>query len=295
MGWWYYESYKPASPLKVKDGIKTKKQRGDIGEKWWSKKWIKVLESFDIGARLSRGRSYARKGQITSMELGKGTVTAKVQGTRRKPYSVKIMVDPLREDDWERVISLMASQAIFAAKLLSGEMPQNIEEAFNEASISLFPASKRDLETDCSCPDWSNPCKHIAAVYYVMADRFDEDPFMIFKLRGMTKEEIIKALREKRSVAGGEGGVSPEESSFEDIPSLEECLENFWQGGEELENFSVNLTEAGEESAILKRLGESPFTAGKENLTSILSEVYSAVSKAALEKVAGSFFKETEL
>jgi uncharacterized Zn finger protein len=86
----------------------------------------------------------------------------------------------------------MASQAIFAAKLLSGEMPQNIEEAFAEAKVSLFPTSEQDLDTECSCPDWANPCKHIAAVYYLLAERFDEDPFLIFKLRGEPRKRLFK-------------------------------------------------------------------------------------------------------
>src|SRR5437588_12759165 len=102
----------------------------------------------------------------------------------------------------------MASQAIFAAKLLAGEMPQDIEEAFSAVQISLFPLATTDLDTDCSCPDWANPCKHIAAVYYLLAERFDEDPFLIFKLRGRTKEQIIQVLREKRAQTQPEEGPS---------------------------------------------------------------------------------------
>ena len=200
MGWdSYWGYYKPAKRKEVKEDIKAKSKRGAIGETWWSKRWIAVLESFDMGARLTRGRSYARKGQVVSIDVQKGIVTAKVQGTRSKPYSVRIHLNPISEPNWEKVTEAMASKAIFAANLLSGEMPHDIEDAFSEAGLALFPRSKNELATNCSCPDWANPCKHIAAVYYLLAERFDEDPFLIFKLRGRTKEEIIAALRDKRA------------------------------------------------------------------------------------------------
>jgi uncharacterized Zn finger protein len=156
-------------------------------------------------------------------------------------------LNPLSEKDWDKVTDAMAAQAVFAAKLLSGEMPQNIEEAFAEAKVSLFPTSKKELVTGCSCPDWANPCKHIAAVYYLLAERFDEDPFLIFKLRGLTKEEIIEMLREKRAQTLPEEEASrviEADFSEEDsaVPPLEECLDTFWQAGEALNSFTVNPT-----------------------------------------------------
>ncbi len=284
----YWGHYSPAVPREVKNGIKTKSQRGQIGETWWSKRWISVLESFNMGARLTRGRSYARRGQVVSIDIEKGVVSAKVQGTRPRPYSVSIRLDPLSEKDWERVTNTMASQAIFAARLLSGEMPQNIEEAFGQAKTSLFPTSIKELHTDCSCPDWANPCKHIAAVYYLLAEHFDQDPFLIFKLRGKTKDEIIQVLREKRAAALPEEITSEkEEITGEGISPLEECLDTFWEAGEALDSFSVDPTPPELENAILKRLGDSPFTVGRQNIASLLAKAYSVVGKAALQKARG--------
>jgi uncharacterized Zn finger protein len=284
--WDHY--YEPARPRTVKDGLKTKSQRGQIGETWWSKRWIEVLESLGMGARLDRGRSYARRGQVVSIDIQKGAVTARVQGTRAKPYSVKIELRPLSEKDWDKVTDAMASQAVFAARLLSGEMPQNIEEAFGQAKISLFPTSIKDLATDCSCPDWANPCKHIAAVYYLMAERFDEDPFLIFKLRGQTKEELINTLRGKRSQTLPEAYVgSSIEADFsqrEAAVPLEKCLDTFWQAGAALDSFTINPALPEVENAILKRLGKAPFTVGKQNVASLLSRAYSVASLTALRK-----------
>lgn len=90
-------------------------------------------------------------------------------------------------------------EAIYAAKLLTGEMPADIEDVFAAAGVSLFPDNSKDLETSCSCPDWANPCKHVAAVYYLLGERFDADPFLIFAVRGRSKEQIIDVLRARRS------------------------------------------------------------------------------------------------
>jgi uncharacterized Zn finger protein len=286
MGYWGYYERRPTK--KVTGGIKTKKEYGAIGETWWSKRWINVLESFNMGARLSRGRSYARQGQVLSIDVEPGIVKAKVQGSMPKPYNVKIRLEQLSATDWEKVIEAMASQAIFAAKLLAGEMPQDIEEAFSAVHLSLFPTSINDLDTDCSCPDWANPCKHIAAVYYLLAERFDEDPFLIFKLRGRTKEQIIAALREKRvsTAPSTEQTASIDNEAADTGPllSLEEQLDTFWQAGDALDSLSVNPTPPTIDKAILKRLGESPFIIGTTNVTALLGKVYDVVDEAALRK-----------
>src|SRR5438132_13668895 len=238
MGHWrgrgdYWDYYEPAQPRRVKDGIKAKSERGGIGETWWSKRWVGVLESFSMGARLTRGRSYARQGQVISIDVEPGMVEAKVQGSQPKPYKVEIRFKTLSDQDWENVTEAMASQAIFAAKLLAGEMPKNIEEAFGAVKLSLFPTALKELETSCSCPDWANPCKHIAAVHHLLAERFDEDPFLIFKLRGRTKEQIIEVLREKRAATLPPESASPStgetSTGAEDGALLEERLDTFWQ------------------------------------------------------------------
>jgi len=284
-GYWKY--YSPARPREVKGGIKIKSQRGRIGETWWSKRWIGVLESFNMGARLTRGRSYARRGQVVSIDVEKGEVIAKVQGTRPRPYAVKIQLHPLSDKDWDKVTDAMTSKAIFVAKLLAGEMPQNIEEAFAQVRVSLFPQAKMELITSCSCPDWANPCKHIAAVYYLLAERFDKDPFLIFKLRGRTKEEFIKILREKRTQAEPETAVKSEGKS---PPQGESTLvfvglpEKFWRAGEALDSFVVDPSPPEVENAILKRLGQAPFTIGNKNLNLLLAKAYAITGKAALKK-----------
>jgi uncharacterized Zn finger protein len=287
----YWDYFEPSRPIKVEGGIKTRSEHGAIGSTWWSKRWISVLESFNMGARLTRGRSYARQGQVLSIDVQPGLVKARVQGSRPRPYNVEIHLKPLSDQDWDKVTDAMADQAIFAAKLLAGEMPTNIEEAFSVVQLSLFPTAARELETDCSCPDWANPCKHIAAVYYLLAERFDEDPFLIFKLRGRTKEQIIEVLRHKRAASLPAESASPSPDADDSTPaenalSLEDHLDTFWQAGEALDSFTVNPTASRVDKAILKRLGDAPFTVAGQNISSLLAKAYDTVDTASREYVS---------
>lgn len=283
-----WDYYRPSQPRKVEGGIKTKSERGAIGETWWSKRWVSVLESFGMGTRLTRGRNYARLGQVLSIDVEPGVIKAKVQGSMPRPYTVTIRLQPLADRDWEKVIETMASQAIFAAKLLAGEMPRNIEEAFSAVHVSLFPTRGTELSTKCSCPDWANPCKHTAAVYYLLAERFDEDPFLIFKLRGRSREQIIQSLREKRTVALPAEAASASEigAASEESLALEDYLATFWQAGEELATFTVNTSVPTIDKAVLKRLGQAPFSVGTQSLTTLLAKAYDAVDEAVARKMA---------
>jgi uncharacterized Zn finger protein len=291
-GYWGY--YRSEKPKEVKDGIKAKSRRGAIGEKWWSKRWVALLESFNMGSRLGRGRSYARKGQVISIDVQKGLVRSKVQGVQSVPYDIKIRLAKISEDDWDKATEVMASKAIFAAKLLSGEMPNDIEDAFTEAGSSLFPG-KKDLKTDCSCPDWADPCKHIAAVYYLMAEKFDEDPFLIFKLRGRTKEEIIEALRKRRVSTfvedDGEREAEDEVSTSQDERPSEECMDTFWELGDGLEFVAPYPRPPEVTNAVLKRLGDAPFSIGDANLAAFLPRAYEVAGRAALEKAARNGYR----
>ncbi len=210
-GWW-----PPASkPIAVEGGVKARSKRGQIGDTWWSRRFIAVLESFGIGSRLQRGRRYARAGQVLSLEIVPGQVRASVQGSRSKPYRVFIETEILTDSEWGSIEDVMASRAVFLAKLLSGEMPEEIEEAFVESSTTLFPDSDDDLVSACSCPDWENPCKHVAAVFYLMAEAFDDDPFLIFAWRGRDKERLLADLRARRTRSGA--GESETERSGDSL------------------------------------------------------------------------------
>jgi uncharacterized Zn finger protein len=192
----------PSTPIAVEGGLEARSHRGPIGDTWWSQRFITELEAVGLGSRLQRGKRYARTGQVLSMAVAPGQVTASVQGSRTKPYRVFIEIRVLTPVEWDAAEAVMASSASFMAKLLAGDMPDEIEEAFAESSGTLFPASADGFESACSCPDWENPCKHIAAVYFLLAEAFDRDPFLIFSWRGRDKDELLAGLRARRRGAG---------------------------------------------------------------------------------------------
>ena len=191
----YFSFPESSRPIPVDGGIKAKSKRGVIGERWWSRRFIAALESYGMSGRLQRGRNYARRGQVIEFELRQGRVTARVQGSRPQPYKVSIGVLPLTTRQWREVERRLASQALFRAKLLAGEMPAEIERVFADCGTPLFPRSAADLDMRCSCPDWEVPCKHLAAVCYVLAEAFDDDPFGMLAWRGRGRDELLAALR----------------------------------------------------------------------------------------------------
>jgi uncharacterized Zn finger protein len=252
------------------------------------------MENLVDGRRLGRGKSYAKDGQVLQVEEKPGGVTALVQGSRPKPYRVALEVLPLTDFEWDKVFDVLASQALFAAQLLAGEMPRNIEEAFEAAGTSLFPARLGDLHTDCTCPDWANPCKHVAATHYILAERFDEDPFLLFRLRGRSSEQILSELRRRRSGASDE--PIPEDIPVEQshpIAPLPTGLEQFYSLNKSLDDFSLSFKEPAVEMAVLKRLGDPNFL-GQESLLATLEPVYRAIRAAALEAALGEAGGEEE-
>jgi uncharacterized Zn finger protein len=284
-----FNVYPKSRPRAAKGGIKARSKRGAFVENWWSKRWITVLESYNLGARLTRGRRYARQGQVLSIEVDCGKVTASVQGSRSRPYQVEIILKPFSKTEWEKVVSCLASQPVFMAGLLAGEMPDDIEDIFEDAGLSLFPEEMIDLETDCSCPDWSNPCKHIAAVYYLLGEEFDRNPFLIFKLRGLDRDELMTML---------DGAASPEdflEDEWE-MSMAAGCAgelvlpmdpKAFWEGGQSPEEFLTADIAPGAFSALLKQLGEFPFWQGEESLLAVLEPIYEGVFKTGTKLYTG--------
>lgn len=272
------------NPRHTESGIQTRSQRGEFAKNWWARRWLEALERLMQGVRLTRGQHYARLGQVVSMEEIKGGVLARVQGSRTKPYRVSIQLAPFNNKQWEKVFDLLADKAIYVAQLLVGDMPENIEEVFNEAGVSLFPTRTIDLQTKCTCPDKVTPCKHIAATHYILGDRFDEDPFLLFRMRGRSQDQIMEALRQRRGadvdmISNGED--TPAWQSQPEAPRFPETLEHFWNAGPELNEFNVQVKMPKIPQPLLKRLGEPEF-ASQLTLQGQLEESYNAISQFAI-------------
>jgi len=178
----------------------------------WSRQFIlSVLESF---TPLARGQGYARSGQVLDLEIRPGLVYAKVQGSRSAPYGVEIRIPVFQEDEWAAIEMAMAARTGVIGRLRAGILPEDLETVFREVNLSLFPAGFQDVETTCSCPDLTNPCRHVAATYYMLSDAFARDPFLLLRWRGRDREQLLERLAlvpEPATVDAAAPGPLPEE------------------------------------------------------------------------------------
>jgi uncharacterized Zn finger protein len=247
--------------------------------RWWSKRWTQVLESYGWESRLQRGRAYAREGYVLEYQVKCGLIEAKVQGSRMEPYTVRIAIARLTPDEWDQVIAVMAEQALFNAKLLTGEMPAQIEDTFRQAGFSLFPRTGGDLDMRCSCPDAANPCKHIAAVYYIVGQAFDADPFLIFTLRGKGQQELQQALMEKRTalydMENPDAIAAPSSNQADPV----RLVRRFWQGDGDLGSLEYSPHKPRTYCPALKVLGNPPGWPKGLRFTEIMSDMYRHVAE----------------
>jgi uncharacterized Zn finger protein len=270
-------------------------KRKELGETWWAQRWLSALERFgwEYQSRLARGRTYARGGRVWQAEVRPGEVVAAVQGSRPRPYQVRIQLASFSDEVWERVIARLADEATYVAKLLAAEMPHDIEELFSAAGADLFPRKASELQSSCTCPDWASPCKHVAALHYVLAENLDAQPFLLFTLRGRTTEQVMEALRARWA---GESDADDAQGATNqaEVESASDALlkplhtEGFFRAGPELDTFSITISPPQVEAALLKRLGRPPFAGADEDPLPALTQVYAAVTQRALQALGRS-------
>ncbi len=275
------EYYFPKSkPRKTESGIKSRSRKGHFGESWWARRWIEVLEASKIGERLARGRTYARGGQVTGIEVVPGKITAKVQGSRAKPYDVTIAVKTHAPAEWRRLTDALAADAILTAKLLAGELPPAVEGLLATANLALFPVHATDLETTCSCPDWSNPCKHIAAVFYLLAEEIDRDAFLLLRLRGLSRDDLIEMVTGAAGELDDDEPIAPEQSLLPDpLPS---DPATFWGAPPPDLGLVVDPAGACGPAILPHRLGPFPFWRGEQPFLETMDQIYAAAAAEAL-------------
>lgn len=291
----------------------------DVGMRWWSQRFIELLESFGLGSRLERGLQYARDGHVVDLEVEPGIVLAKVQGSRYTPYRVRIRPRVFSEHQWRRADKAIAARSGTLAQLLAGELPHELEQVLAESKLALLPASYEELRVSCSCPDQANPCKHAAAVYYVLAERFDEDPFALLTLRGRTRDELLDALRVRRAQASGAGlsrvrraraaGVAQAAGGPDQVgdagqpaPPLASALDDFWCCGDQLSQLDVTPLAAESPAALIVQLGQLPQVSAPAERHSVastgeateaqalklLARAYTAMATAAERRALGA-------
>ena len=264
--------------------------RNEFGSNWWSKKWNNAISSFTISSRVDKGREYVREGNVLNLEISNGKIEAEVQGSKLIAYKVVMEIDSFNAEQWKKIMNIMSQKAIFCAKLLSGEMPENIEEAFKEGGVSLFPKKQIHLITNCSCLDVANPCKHIAAVHYMIGLEFDKDPFVILKLRGMDKEHFLKALRVLRS--GSEGDLIKRKAkihrrSRRTIDDLKREFESFNKIDDKILNMKFSYETPQVKHGAIKTLGIPDFCTSDDEFKCKMSTAYTSTEEETRKYIDG--------
>ncbi len=251
---------------------------------WWGQKFIEAIEKLTDAGRLSRGRSYARGNKVKSFDIEGNLVTAQVRGSvnpyfgvyEEPLYFTTIEFKPLSKAKWSDAIALISSKASLISRLLLNEIPDNIEDTFKQLNLNMLPGSRKDFKTSCSCPDYSNPCKHIAGVYYLVAAELDQDPFLLFELRGLSREELLKELA--KSPLGQ--ALSAELQSEKQLPqpvesyyaplqaqkaSAKTQLREFWHGAKRLPQTMEALPDNPVAGIPVKTQGDFPAFWDRDN------------------------------
>ncbi len=263
-------------------------------QEWWVIRWLELLDSYRFKKRLERARNYAREGHVLSIDFSGSEVFAKVQGTEPEPYKVSLSLDPFTDEDWSFILQSLSEKAIFSAQLLSGKMPDDIEKVFTDNGLSVFPFKLSDVHSHCTCPDKANPCKHIGAIYYQLAERFSEDPFIIFQLRGRSKNQILEGLRNlRKEQIDQEENVSDnieetvnyteevEEKNTQENQQLD--VKQFWQYQESLDPSLVVIVPPTDNKTVLDVLGRIPLAYEEAKIVKdYLQQVYQTVSQQAM-------------
>ena len=193
-----------------------------LARSWWGKAWNLNLESYaDYGNRIARGKSYVRNNTVLDLKVSKGKVEAKVQGSRSKPYDVKIRIDTLSSEKWEQVTALCNHRIGSLEQLVEGKFPKELVALFTERKYGMFPSPK-EIHFECSCPDWASMCKHVAAVLYGIGARLDLNPMIFFELRGLDGQELVRKSMERKleSMLKNAGKKSKREIAYEDISNI---------------------------------------------------------------------------
>jgi uncharacterized Zn finger protein len=251
-----------------------------FGRTWWSQRWLRPLDELDaeFDGRLSRGRALARDGGVLQLGVEPGLILATVKGSYWERHDVAIQVPTLADSVWARVIAELTQDTLTVATLLAGEMPTRIEATFARADAPLF-VEMDELAAECACADAYRPCRHVLATMYAMAARLDQEPLLLFALRGRSSAALLSALRRQWA---GEEEIAPE--THDSLPGLR--ADRYFGPIPLLDDFAVSYEEPAEDAVILRRLGQPAFAREGEDVVVALTPVYQAITRHALKAVA---------
>ena len=267
-------------PIPVRGGIHAQSVRPQATRKWWARRWLAFMEELKMGARLGRGRSYALSGQVVSVDVRPGVCEAVVQGGGSEPYRCELKFDVMPPQARREILAKLHARPLLVAQLLVRNLPDAVDLLFRAAGYPLVPTLANSFESSCSCPDYANPCKHIAAVLFILTEAFEQDPVRLLTLRGITREDLV----------GGRVSKFPSSqvSKSETVkPSNRQTVKPFWGEPPEMEpDFGPAPSGAGS-APLIRRLGAIPFWRGEQRFLEAMGQCGDRSSAAGLRIWAG--------
>jgi len=257
--------YTLRTPLTVKGGIRSQNAHSGPLRTWWSRRWTEVIERFRLGARLGRGRNYAVSGQVSRLEIAPGLITAQVQGANTEPYASSIRFRTVPEEAKAALIDALRAQPMLVARLLVAELPLEVEGLFRAVGCPLFPQRENDLTSRCSCPDYANPCKHLAAIYYLLGEAITKNPLLLLGVRGISRAELL-----------GDAALTapaPAATARPDAPAPVDLAGFYGSPHPPFEDFGTAV-KALTHAPLIYRLGPLPFWRGQERFSDTLEHLY---------------------
>ncbi len=281
-------AHQAENPRKVRGGIRLSARVAPEDLPWIASTWLESILKTCDSALIEIGAEYAKLGQTRSIDANPGVIKAVVQGRMPRGYRASITLPTIDKDKWEPLLRNMADQAVYAANLLSGEVPDNITELFDAQSLALFPDAN-DIKPACTCSEYTEGtwCKHAACAALITADLLRRDPLLIFTLRGMPTGELLERLRAARAFTNQsnkhvrQGGPVELDTT---APELSECAPTFYDAGPGLDLLETPLRAPEVSHPLLRRLGPSPFNKGKFPLVGLLATCYDTISEAVIKK-----------
>jgi uncharacterized Zn finger protein len=277
------KKYAPRTPLNVKGGIRSQLTHGGSRRVWWIRRWTEVIERFRLGARLGRGRNYAVSGQVSELDITAGKIEAHVQGTNKEPYVSTIRFRAVEGEAKEALIRAVRRRPMLAARLLVSDLPFEMEGLFREAGCPLFPQHENDLASRCSCPDYANPCKHLAAVYYLFGEAIAKDPMLLLELRGVSRAELVGAEAEDAAPTV-ERRMLDAECAEENTPC---AAEGFYGTPQPPFGDFGTAVKTLTPAPLIYRLGALPFWRGQERFIDTLEHLYARAAARGWSVWAG--------
>lgn len=268
-----------------KTGLVARTKKGPFAEQWWAAHWMSFLDEASASPTRVAAEALARGGQVLSLEVEPGRLKAQVHDERDAPHQLAVQFAKPTATAWRKLATALRARAVFGAKLLTGEMPPEIEVVSREAGVPLFPL-REELKATCDCGGPSL-CAHVQAALLLLTERIDRDPFLVFTLVGSTVQELLERVcgKSEEEEAASEAAAAAAAAPTAPLPADEYA---YWGHARRIRDLALGqVRKPPVAAAVARGLGNFPFWRGKELFLDALAPVYDTASSIGLNAFLG--------